>query len=75
MKNVRAFGCEPLRRRQPDAAIATDDERDLSFELYDAIRIVAPRSKRVSLTTGLGRGLTGEVSLQPNLGDLLLHRI
>jgi len=30
---VRAFGCEPLRRRQADAAIATDDERDLSFEL------------------------------------------
>jgi hypothetical protein len=30
---VRAFACEPLCRRQPDAAIATGDERDLSFEL------------------------------------------
>src|SRR5258705_11720383 len=28
-----AFACEPLCRRQPDAAIATGDERDLSFEL------------------------------------------
>jgi hypothetical protein len=27
------------------------------FRTYDAIRIVAPRSKRVSLPTGLGRGL------------------
>jgi hypothetical protein len=32
-EHVRAFACEPLCRRQPDAAIATGDERDLSFEL------------------------------------------
>src|SRR5258707_197665 len=32
-ENVRAFACEPLCCRQPDAAIATGDERDLSFEL------------------------------------------
>ena len=32
-ENVGAFACEPLCRRQPDAAIATGDERDLSFEL------------------------------------------
>jgi hypothetical protein len=30
-ENVRAFACEPLCCRQPDAAIATGDERGLAF--------------------------------------------
>jgi hypothetical protein len=32
-ENMRAFACEPICCRHPDAAIATGDERDLSFEL------------------------------------------
>src|SRR5260370_12630988 len=40
-ENVRAFACEPLCHRQPDAAIAAGDERDPSFELAHLSAIAA----------------------------------
>ena len=70
---MRAFACEPLCRRQPDAAIATGYERDLSFELTHLFSIPTEAAGR-TLESNAGPHRRVPMDYRPGSQSGLRHR-